>query len=58
MSDWRKFERKQCAKCHAIFMPLSNVSRPEWKNRQFCSPKCAADARWAAVRAEKKGGGL
>lgn len=56
MSDWRKTETKQCRRCSIVFKPLSNVSKSEWKKRSFCSPQCAADARWAAVRAAKKGG--
>lgn len=47
-------ETKQCARCRSSFEKLSNVSRSEWKKRQYCSPKCAADARWAAIRAAKK----
>lgn len=58
MSDWRKTEEKECRRCRAKFKPLSNVSRSEWKRRNFCSQKCGAEARWEAVRAANKGGGL
>lgn len=49
-------ESKQCERCRTVFKKLDNVSRSEWRKRQYCSPKCAADARWEAVRAAKKGG--
>ncbi len=55
MSDWRKTP-KVCARCRKEFRALSDVSKAEWKKRSYCSPKCAADARWEAVRAAKKGG--
>lgn len=58
MNDWRKTEEKECRRCRTRFQPLSNVSRAEWKKRQYCSPKCASDARWEAIRNAKKGGGL
>lgn len=54
MIPWRKTERKECAKCEKEFRPLSDVSKAEWKKRQYCSPQCGADARWDAVRAAKK----
>jgi hypothetical protein len=49
-------EPKACGHCGATFKRTSDVSRAEWKKRQYCSPKCAADARWEAIRAAKKGG--
>jgi hypothetical protein len=58
MSDWRKDAKKICAHCMKEFKVLGDVSKTEWQKRRHCSPQCGADARWAAVRAAKKGGAL
>lgn len=53
-----KSEPKVCenAKCGATFERTSDESMSTWKKRSYCSPKCAADARWERIRAAKKGG--
>ena len=55
---WRRDAQKVCAPCGGTFEPPADISEGAWKKRQYCSPKCASDARWERIRAAKKGGAL
>lgn len=49
---WRS-ETKRCA-CGERFWPTAGLTEAQWRDRVHCSRRCAALARWAHVRDERR----